>query len=368
MGNSNGNCFTTDGYYFFSDTDLRFCERYLFMKHEYMNCISALVIAWLGFYNLFFYQHNISLLRFISSSLMANGIFSFCNHWTGERDWLFIDNISLIITLYLLLKLLIDTFTDNYDYVIITAAKKSAITKKYGRAASVSRTKSFDAFGLQRSVSVDETDEITVENVLNFNDFVSRPVQKIIAWIFCVALMFFFIVFNINGCNEYNIIFIVFILIIPLFVFTLLILFYVSANSKNKPIGTIVHSADMSKCVFRYFIRGIVMILIGNLLWIITQELCSADHGWKYFPGVMFYNLFTFYGYSLISMYIIFLNNDLQRKICYLQTMKQRKLCIGFMWFHYLFPSIKISNNNANKNHIDENIEQKENNDTMDLR
>merc|ERR1712176_1280695 len=95
------------------------------------------------------------------------------------------------------------------------------------------------------------------------------------------------------------------------------------------------------------WILCLIMILIGNLSWIITEESCKNDNGWKIFPGLMFYDLFTFYGYSLVSVYIIFLNNDLQRKICYFQTLHGISLNQCFIWFHWLFPSITISNDNA---------------------
>merc|ERR1712176_673727 len=123
MGNSNGgDCFRTDQYYFFGETNLRFCERFAFTEHEYISCFSAVIIVFIGFYNLFFYQHNLSILRFISSSLMFNGILSFLNHWNGQREWLFMDNVSIIIPIYLLIKISIDGFVDNYDYVIIASS------------------------------------------------------------------------------------------------------------------------------------------------------------------------------------------------------------------------------------------------------
>ena len=121
----------------------------------------------------------------------------------------------------------------------------------------------------------------------------------------------------------------------------------------------------MAHLAFKVFVRGVIMIFIGNILWIITEESCSSSNGWKSFPGVMFYNLCTFYGYSMITIYIVYLHNDLKRNICYFQSMNQRNLCIGFIWFHFLFPSIKTSrrltsnlhNQNIHKTTIDEDEE-----------
>lgn len=114
-------------------------------------------------------------------------------------------------------------------------------------------------------------------------------------------------------------------------------------NINNHKKGTIVHSAVIAQDAFKIFLRGVLMIFIGNLLWIITEEACNSDNGWKSFPGLMFYNLFTFYGYSMITIYIVYLHNDLKQNICYFQSLHQRKCNIVFIWFHWLFPSISPS-------------------------
>ena len=97
----------------------------------------------------------------------------------------------------------------------------------------------------------------------------------------------------------------------------------------------------MAHLAFKCYLRGVLMVLIGNMVWIITEESCKANTAWKVFPGLMLYNLFSFYGYSMISLYILYLDNDFRSKICYFESMSERNLCIGFIWFNWMFPSIK---------------------------
>ena len=240
MGNSEGSCFRIDEYYFFSDTTLRYCERFAFNDHEYLSSFSALAIALIGFYSLFFYQHNIPLLRFISSSLMFNGIFSFLNHWNGQREWLFMDNLSVLIPVYLLLMLTITQFIQNYDCVRVTDTEAPPEVEK---VASISAFQEFS-----RSVSVEQEAEATPNNAADQIDNVSRPIATAFGWIICLLLIFFVIVYNMNGCDwqqiaNQNVVFILFVLVFPLFIWLLLALFYLITRANDRQIGMLYTNA-----------------------------------------------------------------------------------------------------------------------------
>eukprot|EP00484_Ammonia_sp_Unknown_P029343 CAMPEP_0197029626 /NCGR_PEP_ID=MMETSP1384-20130603/9032_1 /TAXON_ID=29189 /ORGANISM="Ammonia sp." /LENGTH=315 /DNA_ID=CAMNT_0042458831 /DNA_START=197 /DNA_END=1144 /DNA_ORIENTATION=+ len=311
-----------------------------------------------------------SLLRFISSSIMFNGIFSFLNHWHGRREWLFMDNVSVTVAVILLLKLAIDVFVENYDYVIIHSATPRLISKKYGRAASISITAASSMADRERSISTSQVQEIAVKNVKNQFDFITRPIPIIMGWILALLAVFFLVLSYIQGCawqqiQNQNLLFIVFILVLPIVVLLCMVLFYYRAKSNNHQIGTIVHSADMAHFAFKVFLRGVITILIGNLLWIITEEACKGgDHALKAFPGLLFYHLLTFYGYLMVIMYVIFLSNDLQRKVCYFESAKERGCGMLCVVCNTLLPSIKRSNsrdsNAAGMPRNDEETEQKE--------
>ena len=265
MGNNqSGDCFRTDKYYFYGNNDLRFCERFG-NSPEYVNCISALIISLIGFYNLFFYHHDMSVLRFVSSSIMFNGIMSFINHWNGRREWLFMDNISIILSVSLLTKITIEQFIENYDYVIITSSSKNKIAKRYGRAASLSIQSSSDKdndggggggggpASLTREISISHSTTEVAPSIVHRYDFIARPISNLFGWILCLLLIFFLIIYNIQGCtwNNYtknkNTIFIIFILVIPIIIFLLLILFYFKAKSMDRQPGLLLLFLKHSK-------------------------------------------------------------------------------------------------------------------------
>jgi len=81
---------------------IQFCERKLFPNQpEYLNCISALYISGIGFYNLVTQKNLSKSLEIIYWCIIANGMMSFLLHYTGWYLFKLLDEFSMIIPLWI---------------------------------------------------------------------------------------------------------------------------------------------------------------------------------------------------------------------------------------------------------------------------
>ena len=99
-----------------------FCERKLFpLRPEYLNCISALYISGIGFYNLLKLKERSLILEIIYWCLITNGFMSFLLHYTAWYLFKLLDEFSMIIPLWIgLSKILYDLNYPTYCIGLLT--------------------------------------------------------------------------------------------------------------------------------------------------------------------------------------------------------------------------------------------------------
>ena len=86
----------------YNNVIIQFCERRLFPdRPEYLNCISALYISGIGLYKLFLHKEISKSLEIIYWCIVTNGTMSFMFHYTGWYLFKLLDEISMIIPLWL---------------------------------------------------------------------------------------------------------------------------------------------------------------------------------------------------------------------------------------------------------------------------
>ena len=97
---------------------IMFCERKLYPNQpEYMNCISALYISGIGYYNLL-KQNELSLsLEILYWCITTNGLMSFIFHYNGWYLFKLLDEFTMIIPLWLGLSKIMYDFNYSTYYI-----------------------------------------------------------------------------------------------------------------------------------------------------------------------------------------------------------------------------------------------------------
>ena len=80
---------------FFEKVD-NFCEGYIHEK-EYLNSVTALFIAYLGYYGI--NKKNDDIINLLFSLLFSNGIFSTLNHYYNIDGFSYLDGLTMILSI-----------------------------------------------------------------------------------------------------------------------------------------------------------------------------------------------------------------------------------------------------------------------------
>lgn len=95
-----------------------FCEKKLYPdRPEYINCISALYISYIGYYNLIKNYNNSKKIGIIYWCIITNGFASFYYHYTAWYIFKMYDEITMIIPLWLAFCILITELNYSVYYI-----------------------------------------------------------------------------------------------------------------------------------------------------------------------------------------------------------------------------------------------------------
>ena len=242
-------------------------DRYL---PEWGNAISAVFISIVGMVQLIGWDHDSTTIRMCSSLFVVNGWSSLLNHVTGYVWWSFVDGMSMVIVVFLVLALVIEEWSQE----------------RFGRPKD---------FG-------------SPEAPMNMN---VRTLRALL-WVAASSLMWIVMVDRLEGCASggFNSFPGLFELGFGASIVVIIVLIVVEYKTQRAQIAA--STDDLDRAWFHLKV-GIGVAVIGTLMWIATENLCDDVKFFRWFPGHIFWHLLMTYGLGNVMMFITFIRaNDAQ--------------------------------------------------------
>eukprot|EP01083_Nonionella_stella_P040662 110267_1 len=306
-------CFNNDPYYFYQHYDEinGFCEGRV-MEHQWISCITDFWILGMAFWQ-FTWDHNFTILRFVSSCIAVNAVGSFFNHYYGTRQWMVVDNSSMYVELWLIAVVVWDA-----------------------------------TYAQQRMLFNQQREELGTRS----HDW-GRPVIRAVLWTICGFVIWALLLRDIVGCkaDPDETLFIVGIGIPLVSLVANWILFVKGVRgtrmkeiiadlqwgsdrqgdddpeeSGKKKDSLQISGLETYERMTLYMKWGVGVTVVCAIVWIGVEFPCKTYHWMGYIPGHGVWHVGMSYGLSLIGMWFVCVNSILERKYMAFKTKKQRLL------------------------------------------
>lgn len=236
---------------------------------EWGNCISALFICMVGLLQLITWDHDCTTLRIASSLFVVNGWSSFLNHVTGLVWWSFVDGMSMVVVVFLVLALVVEEFSEE------RFCNTDGRPNPRVRATKLTR------------------------------------VLRASLWVFATSSMWIVMVDRLEGCEKggFQSFPGMFELGFGIPIVIVLVLLIIQFKTLRPCIYAT--SDDLHKA-WTYMLSGIVIAVAGTVLWIVTENTCDTVVFFRWFPGHICWHVLMTYGLGNVMLFIVFVRANNQ--------------------------------------------------------
>eukprot|EP01083_Nonionella_stella_P174133 602748_1 len=287
-------CFRDHDWYFYQHNNHGWCEGKAY-PHQWANCFSSIFVLAMAFWQLT-WDHNVNILRFLSSSFAVNAVCSFLNHWYGTRQWKVMDTSSRYVEIWVIATAIWD----------VTYSEQRLLFNQHRNKTENTQT----------------TDT-------------GRPFIRGVLWTLCAFVIWALLLHDIAGCeidsNPGKLTAFLIYSGIPLLSMAVNWLFFVYEGTKTHTVEKVVTELEWvtgEQGAFRrsarYMGLGVLVIIICGVIRT-AGELPCDDWPWlAYVPAHAIWHMGSAYGLSLVGMWFVCVNSVLEEHYYAFKTDEQR--------------------------------------------